>query len=90
MECQYIADELQRSCRGHVLKFGQVLEPISNDFPEGGNCEIRLYTLEELKKILHQRGLNITMSYGAYDSAIPASEDQFMQVVCSRKEWEII
>ena len=84
------ASTSRMSYRGHVLKFGQVLEPISNDFPEGGNCEIRLYSLEELKEILHQRGMNITMSYGAYDSAIPASEDQFMQVVCSWKDRESI
>jgi len=80
------ASTSRMSYRGHVLKFGQILEPISNDFSEGGNCEIRLYTLEELQEILHQRGLNITMAYGAYDFTVPASEDQFMQVVCSRKE----
>ena len=35
-----------------------------------------------------KKRMNITI--GAYDSAIPASEDQFMQIVCSRKERESI
>ena len=74
--------------RGHVLKFGEVLHPFSNEFPEDSATGTRLYTLEELRRILQQRGLTITAAYGAYDTSVPASEEQFMQVVCSRKQRE--
>ena len=68
-------------------KFGETLKPIPGEFPAGGDSGgIRLYTLEELELILHQRGLKLLASYGAYDTSIPASEDRLMQVVCSKKE----
>jgi len=78
--------------RGHVLRYGEPLAPIADAFPpseeappDGGT---RLYTLEELDAILGERGLRILAAYGGYDTAIPASPDRLMQVVCSRKEWQ--
>lgn len=71
--------------RGHVFQFGEILKPIADEFPANGDRGIRLYTLEELGLILGQRGLEILAAYGAYDMAIPASEDRLMQVVCSQK-----
>ena len=73
--------------RGHVLEFGKVLEPFTNDFPDDGGDGIRLYTLEELERILRQRGLTILAAYGAYDTSVPASDDRLMQIVCSQKTW---
>jgi cyclopropane fatty-acyl-phospholipid synthase-like methyltransferase len=71
--------------RGHHLKYGATLEPVSNEF-SGDDNGIRLYTLDELAGILSRRGLRITAAYGNYDVSVPASEDALMQVVCSRKE----
>lgn len=73
------------SYRGRHLKYGAVLEPLSDELP-GGDDSIRLYTLEELEEILSRRGMRITAAYGDYDTSIPASDDHLMQVVCSRKE----
>jgi hypothetical protein len=72
--------------QGHMLKFGEILRPFPNEFPASGDDGIRLYTLEELETILHQRGLKLLAAYGAYDTSVPASEDRLMQVVCSQKE----
>jgi hypothetical protein len=71
--------------RGHHLKYGTTLERMDDEFPDedGG---IRLYTLEELEEILSRQGMQIMAAYGDYDTAVPASEDHLMQVVCSRKE----
>jgi SAM-dependent methyltransferase len=76
--------------RGRVLKYGEILKPFPNEFPASGDNGIRLYTLEELGTILHQRGLCILAAYGAYDTSIPASEDRLMQVVCSQKERNVV
>jgi len=57
-----------------------------NEFPDDAAAGIRLYTLGELQGILEQRGLTIVAAYGAYDTSIPASDDQLMLVVCSHKE----
>lgn len=72
--------------RSRVLKFGEVLEPFPDQFPVDDNPGTRLYTLNELRQILSQRGLQITAAYGAYDTSIPASDDRLMQVICSQKE----
>ncbi|HIJ65640.1 MAG TPA: class I SAM-dependent methyltransferase [Candidatus Hydrogenedentes bacterium] len=79
------ADTARMIYKGRVLKFGEVLEPFSNEFPDDGDAGIRLYTLEELDGILQQRGLAIMAAYGAYDTAVSASDDQLMLVVCSQK-----
>jgi hypothetical protein len=70
-----------------VLEFGQILEPFIDDFPDDGGDGTRLYTLEELERILRQRGLTILAAYGAYDTSVPASDDRLMQIVCSQKTW---
>ncbi len=70
---------------GRHLKYGAVLEPLSNEFPTGDDG-IRLYKLEELKEILSQRGMRITAAYGDYDTSVPATDECLVQVVCSRKE----
>ena len=73
--------------RGHVLEFGEILEPFTKGFPDDGGDGIRLYTLEELERILRQRGLTVLAAYGAYDTSVPASDDRLMQIVCSQKTW---
>lgn len=72
--------------RGHVLRYGEPLAPIADAFPPSEDVGTRLYTLEELGAILGERGLRIMAAYGGYDTAVPASPDHLMQVVCSRKE----
>lgn len=71
--------------RGHFLRYGEVLKPLVNEFPEPTDAGIRLYTLKEMGEILSQRGLSVTSTYGAYDTSVPASESHFMQIVCARK-----
>jgi SAM-dependent methyltransferase len=71
--------------KNHVFLFGHELEKISDSFPKDDDNGIRLYTRKELKFILNQRGLEVINIYGAYDTKIPASDDQIMQVVCSTK-----
>ncbi len=71
--------------RGHLFRFGDVLEAIPDAFPPAEGFGTRLYTLAELADILGRRGLAITAAYGAYDTAIPASPERLMQVVCSQK-----
>ena len=73
--------------RGHVLEFGKVLEPFTNDIPDDSGDGIRLYTLEELESILRQLELTILAAYGDYDTSVPASDDRLMPVVCSQKKW---
>ncbi|MFC1737217.1 class I SAM-dependent methyltransferase [Candidatus Hydrogenedentota bacterium] len=80
------ADTSRMIYRSHILKFGQTLEAFSNEFSDIAEGGIRLYTLEELEGILQQRGLTIMAAYGAYDTSVPASENQFMQVLCSQKK----
>jgi SAM-dependent methyltransferase len=80
------ADTSRMVYRDRVLEFGEVLEPFPNEFPDDAGAGIRLYTLRELDGILKQRGLTIVAAYGAYNTAIPASDDQLMLVVCSHKE----
>jgi SAM-dependent methyltransferase len=72
--------------QGRTLKYGESLKAFPNEFSASGDNGTRLYTLDELRTILHQRGLKILAAYGAYDTSIPASEDRLMQVICSRKE----
>lgn len=71
--------------RGHTLRFGEVLEPLSDEFPDSEHAGNRLYTLEEFEEILRQRGLTITDAYGGYDTSVPASKDQYLIVVTSHK-----
>lgn len=67
----------------HVLKFGELLTPPKK---EGTAHSIRLYTVEELADILGARGLKVRGSYGAYDTARAASEDDLTLLVYSEKE----
>lgn len=71
--------------RGHKLKFGKILEPFSTEFPKDSSGGTRLYTSNELREILGQRGLAITAAYATYDTSVSASEDQFMSAVYSCK-----
>ncbi len=72
--------------RSRVLKFGEELKPFSDEIPDNGGSGMRLYTLKELEGILGERGMTIGAAYGGYDTSVPASDDQFMSVVCSHKE----
>jgi hypothetical protein len=87
---QWQADTSRMLYQSHVLRFGERLDPIADGFPENKDRGTRLYTIEELDAILYQRGLRILACYGAYDTAIPASEDRLMQVICSVKEQSVL
>jgi SAM-dependent methyltransferase len=67
---------------GHSFKYGQPLRKLLRGGPASS---IRLYTAEELEGILAARGMAIQRTYGAYDSSIPASEDQLALLVHSQK-----
>jgi 2-polyprenyl-3-methyl-5-hydroxy-6-metoxy-1,4-benzoquinol methylase len=66
----------------HTLKFGELLKKPTQDKPP---AYIRLYTLDELRGILRDRGLAIKQAYGDYDEDVSASEDTFTLVVHSEK-----
>jgi len=83
------ADTSRMVYRGHALKYGETLDPLNNEFPDDRDAGIRLYTVEELREILQQRGLTITAAYGTYDTSVQASDRHLMQVVCSRKKQKI-
>ena len=46
---------------------------------------IRLYTLDELRGILTERGLVVQREYGGYDTSVQPSENAFLLVVHSVK-----
>lgn len=64
----------------YTLRYGTTLTP-----PQGSPSWIRLYDLEELRGILHERGLVARQAYGGYDVAIPPSEDRLALLVGSEK-----
>ncbi len=64
------------------FRFGEVLRPPDE---EAQPAYIRLYTLDELRHILRQRGLHVIGAYGDYDPKVPATEEAFMLVVHSEK-----
>ncbi|MBT4818671.1 MAG: class I SAM-dependent methyltransferase, partial [Lentisphaerae bacterium] len=67
---------------GHVLKFGETLQRLEQDAPGDG---IRLYTVEELKSIFAARNMIVRKTYGAYDVAVPASDDNITLLAYSVK-----
>ena len=75
----------------HVLKFGEVLKPFSNKFPDPTEerAGMRLYTLDELRDILRARGMTVLAAYSTYNTSAPASDDHLMSVVCSHKEKQV-
>jgi 2-polyprenyl-3-methyl-5-hydroxy-6-metoxy-1,4-benzoquinol methylase len=65
-----------------ALRFGEVLKrPDEQAQP----AYIRLYSLDELRKILQQRGMHVVAAYGDYALETPATEEAFMLVVHSEK-----
>ena len=66
----------------HTFRFGEPLTKPKQDTPP---AHIRLYTLQELRGILGDRGLQIKRAYGDYDVDVPASDDTFTLVVHSEK-----
>ena len=66
----------------HGFRFG---EPLAKPKQDTSPSYIRLYTLDELRKILEDRGLEIKRAYGDYNMDAPASEDTFTLVVHSEK-----
>jgi SAM-dependent methyltransferase len=67
---------------GLELKFGDVLTR-----PREIACDpIRLYTPAELEVILRDRGMVVRETFGDYDLAVPASEDNLQLVVYSQKQ----
>lgn len=69
--------------KSHVLKFNEILEPINDTFENDNDIGIRLFSLDEIKKILNERHMQIIAAYGGYNTSTIASEDLFMQVICS-------
>jgi SAM-dependent methyltransferase len=65
----------------HSFRLGQVLNRPKAAPP----AWIRLYTLQELREILSQRGLEVKQAFGGYDASVPASDDAFALVVHSEK-----
>ncbi len=68
-----------------MLPYGEPLQELSDGWPDEGGPGTRLYGLAELEGILGERGMRILAAYGDYDTAIPASADHLMLVVCSQK-----
>ncbi len=66
---------------GYTFKFGEALTPPDEQTP----TSTRLYTLEELRETFRARGMEIKRAYGDYDTATPASDDQFTLLVYSQK-----
>ena len=71
--------------RGHLLPYGEPLQPLSDTWPDDGDPGTRLYGLAELERLLGERGMRVLAAYGDYDTAIPASADHLMLVACSQK-----
>ncbi len=71
--------------RGHLLRYGEVLAPVPDAFPDDGDPGTRLYGQRELEGILAARGLEVVNAFGGYDVAVPASPDRLMLVMVSRK-----
>jgi SAM-dependent methyltransferase len=67
---------------GHVLKFGEQLQPLAKHLSGNG---MRLYTPEELEAILASRNMTIRKTFGAYDPTVPASDDKLTLLVYSEK-----
>lgn len=70
---------------GHLFRYGEVLAPVPDAFPDDGDRGTRLYGQKELEGVLAARGLEVVNAFGAYDVAVPASPDRLMLVVVSRK-----
>jgi SAM-dependent methyltransferase len=83
---EWRADTRRMLYQGRVLRFGETLSPFPDAFPPSDDGGTRLYTLEELETILRERELRVLAAYGAYDTAVPASAERLMQVLCSQKE----
>ena len=66
----------------YSVEYGQ---PLAEPGRKGSVSSIRLYTLEELRRILTARGMEIDKTYGGYDVSIPACEDRLALLVYSRK-----
>ena len=75
--------------RGHLLPYGEPLQPLSDTWPDDGDAGTRLYGQAELERILGARGMRILAAYGDYDTAIPASAEHLMLVVCSQKQVDL-
>ena len=68
--------------RSRSFRFGETLaKPEQTSIPS----RIRLYTIEELRDILAERGLEVRGTSGGYNTDAPATEDTFQLVVHSQK-----
>jgi cyclopropane fatty-acyl-phospholipid synthase-like methyltransferase len=65
---------------GYTFPYGEPLRAPQDSLP----TSTRLYTLEEVKAILAERGMQVQAAFAGY-SLTPASPDSFEMVVCSRK-----
>jgi SAM-dependent methyltransferase len=71
--------------RGYCLPYCEVLQKPREPSETDITGYIRLYTIEELQDIFSRRGMKIWKTFGDYYLHLPASDDQFMLVVCSNK-----
>jgi SAM-dependent methyltransferase len=65
---------------GYTFRIGEPLRP-----HHAGPTSTQLYTIDELRSILGARGMSIVRSFGGYDLAAPASDDELALLVASRK-----
>ena len=67
---------------GYSFKYGEkLIKPDSERSP----TTTRLYTVEELRDVFRNRGMEIQNTYGAYNASIPASDDLLSLIVYSQK-----
>ncbi len=71
--------------RGYGLPYGEVLQKPQDPSEKDPAGYIRLYTIEELQEIFSRRGMNIWKTFGAYDIHLPASDNRYDLIVCSKK-----
>ena len=75
-------EDLRMVYAAYSFQYGR---PLSKPDGQGSVSSIRLYTVEELRQILADRGMRVVETWGRYDASIPASADELALLVYSRK-----
>jgi cyclopropane fatty-acyl-phospholipid synthase-like methyltransferase len=68
--------------RAYTFPYGEVLEKPSPGALAGYT---RLYTIDEIREIMFERGMVVRQTYGAYDLDVPASDNLITLLVHSQK-----
>lgn len=82
---EWDAENARMLYRGYTLRYGEPLQKLQEPQKKALSGYTRLYSRDELAKIFTLRGMEIWKSFGDYDTAIPASDDRFLAVICSLK-----